>query len=183
MARSRRPGSNKRWSDLSPSYRARLKGAGVTREGWLRGNDLRSSRGHAFRSSDAAPAKVVTRFVAGEGSPADLDVLARWRRTTAPSWLPSDPMFMDDDVAAALSQIGRPPSRWRSVRFTPRDGTQPWTMTVSFKNRRAYDRTIEIPGGGAPSSPAWQVLDWLANPGDYDTRRDEEIDYDVGGSE
>ena len=88
---------------------------------------------------------------------------------------------MSDDVAAAVSQLGNPKG-WGHIEFTPRAGGEPWTMTVTPKRymdgdtvkTHAYDRTVQIPGGGGSGTVgAREVLDWLAG---------EELDYDVMGS-
>jgi hypothetical protein len=76
---------------------------------------------------------------------------------------------MSDDVAAAVSQLGNYRS-WGHIEFIPRADGQPWTMTVTPKRymdgdtvlTHAYDRTVQIPGGGgAGSVGAREVLDWL----------------------
>jgi len=88
---------------------------------------------------------------------------------------------MSTDVAAPLSQLGNPRT-WGHVEFTPRGDGQPWTMTVTPKRymdgdtvlTHAYDRSVEIPGGGgAGTTGAREVLDFLAG---------EEIDFDVMGT-
>jgi hypothetical protein len=88
---------------------------------------------------------------------------------------------MSDDVAAAVSQLGNP-RQWGHVAFTPTADGRPWTMTVTPKRymngdqvlTHAYDKSVQIPGGGGGGTTgAREVLDWL---------QDEEIDFDIAGS-
>ncbi len=164
---------------LSPGYRARLERAGITRERWLAGADLRGARAHPYRPPpSAAPGPPTARLVAGEATSEDIAVIDRWQR---PSWLPADEFDMSTDVAAAVSQLG-PPSGWGHVSFTPAADGEPWTMTVTPKRymdgdqvlTHEYDRSVQIPGGGgADTIGAREVLDWLGA---------EEIEFDVMGS-
>jgi hypothetical protein len=163
---------------LSASYRARLTRAGITREQWLAGANVQSARGHTYRAPNAAPKEATTRLVRGEATEADVAAIKAWRKTSP---LPTGAFGLNDDVAAAVSQLG-PPSGWGHVEFTPRSGGQSWTMTVTPKRymdgdtvlTHEYDRTVEIPGGGGSGTTgAREVLDWLQG---------EEIDFDVAGS-
>ena len=88
---------------------------------------------------------------------------------------------MSDDVAAAVSQLGNP-KNWGHIAFTPRANGESWTMIVTPKRymngdqvlTHAYDRTVDIPGGGgAGTVGAREVLDWLSEEG---------LDYDVMGT-
>jgi hypothetical protein len=159
------------WSKLSAGYRKRLTGAGITRQTWEQGGDLRRARGkQTTSSSGAGVADATTRAVTGHGTEADRALLRTWRETVAPSWLPSRDL-MADDTAAALASLGNP-DRWASVYFTPSaDG--PWRMTVTYKNANQYPRSVEIPG----TDDARDVLDLL-----YLDFYDEELDIDVGES-
>jgi hypothetical protein len=135
------------WAKLSKSYKARLVRSGVTREQWQKGADLRTARGHkAAPPSTAAPITPTMAMTTGVGTNADQRRLSSWRRNRAPSWLPSAQLFMADDVAAALSQL-RNPKHWAKVDFYPQSDSQPWRMTVTYK--QGYPQSITIPGGGA----------------------------------
>jgi len=50
---------------------------------------------------------------------------------------------MGDDTAAVLSRIGRPPSQWRSVTFTPQPQGR-YTMEVRFRHG-GYPATVLLP--------------------------------------
>jgi hypothetical protein len=182
VAKSRRGGRT--WSSLSPSYRQRLTRHGVDRKAWLAGADLRSTRGHApAPAAWQAPQEATNKLIHGEAMPADIAQVQAWRENAAPAWLPDQKWDMSDDTAAAVSQIGLPPSQWGHVRFTPRANGEVWTMTVTPAQHmskdgsvrtHAYDVSVDIPGGGAQGSGAREVLDWLA---EY-----EDIEYEVEGS-
>lgn len=190
--KGRRVGYNK----LSASYKARLKGAGITRSEWEAGVDLRAARGRApSPPAYAAPADMVERLLTGNAGTSDF---ADVRAFLGPWWTKG----LDSDVAAALSQIPFPPSQWADVIITPAADDAPWTMRVVRKGRpsngvvtdrggndhavTAYDVTIQIPGGGAPGTGARQVLDLLMfGPGTDDDRSDEweSVDFDLTESE
>ncbi len=175
MARSRRPGSSKTWTQLSPSYRARLEGAGVDRKAWLAGVDLRGARSHAPGAPvGAAPPEVISRVLADEGSPADLGQLREWQAGQSGEYYYDS---MGYEAAAALSQLHTPPERWASVQLTPRDDGRAWTMTVTPVGG-GYPETIQIPGGGASGSGAGEILKYLEDL----KGEDEDFDYDVTGS-
>jgi hypothetical protein len=165
VARSRR--GERSWSSLSPTYRQRLERAGVTRQAWLSGADLRSARGREpSPPPGAAPRDVTERVIAGEGSRGDIERLRDWSQG-------SEYSSMSPDTAAALSQIPFPVEQWSDVALTPRADGEAWTMTVTPRGN-GYPVTVDIPGGGgAETSGAWEILELLA---------DEEIDYDVGDS-
>lgn len=158
--------NGRRWSDLSPAYRARLQRAGIDREAWLAGTDLRSTRGHApGPPPDAAPPEPTERLVRGDATAADIREVERWHAR--------HPDGLSTDTSAALSQISYPIDRWESVTFVPRPDGEPWTMTVTPKGG-GYPETVEIPGGGAADTyGAAEVLELLA---------EEDIDHDVEGS-
>ena len=110
MATSNRGGRT--WSrgpnKLSASYRARLQRAGITRESWLRGADLRAIRGHRpARPAYAAPEAPANRLLDGEATPADIATLERWRVNDAPEWLrenastPEDLRKLGFDIAGS----------------------------------------------------------------------------------
>jgi hypothetical protein len=116
--------------------------------------------------------------VRGEATENQVAQIQAWQR---PPWLPDNQFDMSDDVAAAVSQLGNPRG-WGHVAFTPRADGGSWTMTVTPKRymngdtvlTHAYDRSVEIPGGGGSGTTgAREVLDWLAG---------EEIDFDVMGT-
>ncbi len=172
------------WNRLTPTYRARLERAGVSRDRYLAGDSLQAARGHTPQPKGAAPLEATVREARGEGGPSDLEALERWAGSRLrPGWIPRD---MSPPTAAALSQIDLPPSKWSSVRFTPRGDDQPWAMVVTPKGvphhpdgSSPYDRVIEIPGGGAKSTwGAREVLDWLS----YDYEGEDQIEWDVGES-
>ena len=67
------------WSKLAPATRKRYQGAGITRQDYYKGVDLRAARGHKPRPAPtAAPAAITERVIGGEGTMADLDALPRW---------------------------------------------------------------------------------------------------------
>ena len=160
MARSKRdPGRRVGWSKLKKATRDRYLGAGVSREQWESGVDLRTARGHVPKApSTAAPSEATLAAIQGQATEATDRALIAWQEGTAPSWIPKEMRF---DVAAALSQLPNP-SRWKEVAFIPRAGGEPWTMIVTPKN--GYPISIEIPGGGAVGSGARDVLDLLTDP-------------------
>jgi hypothetical protein len=166
MARSRRPGSSKSWDQLSPGYRDRLKGAGITRQAWLSGADLRGARSHVpGPPPGAAPFGATERVVQGEGTTADLRAVREWHDDHGAEY-----PGMSMDTAAALSQIHTPVEQWDHVHFDPKPDGEAWTMTIFPKDGR-YPETVEVPGGGAADTPgASEILEMLA---------DEEIDFDT----
>jgi hypothetical protein len=163
---------------LSASYRARLTRAGITREQWLAGANLQTARGHKYKPPGAAPSDATDRLVSGAATQADVAAIDAWHR---PAWLPQSQFDMSDDVAAALSQLGNPRG-WGHIAFTPAAEGRPWTMTVTPTRymdgdtvlTHAYDRTVQIPGGGGSGTTgAREVLDWLV---------EEDRDFDVMGT-
>lgn len=144
MARSKRDASRRvGWNKLSAAMRKRYIGAGVSRQAWESGTDLRAARGHTpARPEGSAPLAPVLDFIAGKGTDTDARKLATWRRDFAPPWLP-DRAWMADDTAGALSML-KAPNTWAAVDFTPRVD-EPWTMTVTY--RRGYAAEILIPVG------------------------------------
>lgn len=156
------------WSNLSASYRRRLKGAGITREQWIRGADLRKARGHAPRPRGAAPAEIAERAGRSQMAGDDQARIERWRSREAPDWLSRQAQpAMSSDVAAVLSQIGIPPERWSTVIFQPHDdGT--WGMTVV--PTRGYPRSVTLPDRTA----AMEVL-WMLEP----YRAEDIVDVDI----
>lgn len=151
----------KRWSDLSPDYRARLERHGITAASHETA-DLRSARGKTPTSpARAAPAEPTRLGLEGEATTASRAELREWRDTGRPGWIPESRAALSDDAAAALSQLPGP-GRWGDVNFTARGGEEPWTMTVDVKG--GYPVTIEIPGG----ADARDVLALLSDPGFFD---------------
>lgn len=185
------------WSKLSADYRARLERNGVSRREWEAGVDLRATRGHAPAAPrGAAPREVTEAVVGGRATRDDLVALREWSdKALAPSWTRG----LDADVAAALSQIPWPPSKWRDVILTPAADGDPWTMRVVPKGRpengvvtdrkgddhatTAYDVVIEIPGGGEAGSGARQVMDLLTfGPGQDGSDEWESVNFDLTGT-
>jgi hypothetical protein len=87
------------------------------------------------------------------GGPETYAQLEKWRkrppsRGGPPAWIPKASDQMGTDVAAILSQIDIPPSRWRNVEiaFLPGGGA-----VVTVTPKRGYDRTVLLPDRGAVS--------------------------------
>ena len=154
--------ARKAWGDLSPGYRHRLEQRGITAATHASANKT-EARGHPSpRPAGAVPKDLISRVVHGDATRAELKNLTN--EFVWPTWVPHQlhrqgkgNFKVSGDVAAALSQLPDP-SKWKSVDFTPRDDGQPWTMTVKMKGN-AYDRVIEIPGGGGPGSGAKETLE------------------------
>lgn len=154
------------WDEKSASYRKRLEGAGrsgkltgrsltpaETRSYWERGGDLRGGRGHVPKPKGAAPKSATDRESVGMGDAGTYAELQRWRRRSParggpPPWIPSSENELGTDVAAILSQIDVPPSRWRAVEFTflPTGGA---IMTVFPEH--GYPRVVILPDAQAVS--------------------------------
>lgn len=148
------------WSKLSIPYRRRLERQGISRAAWERGANLTRARGHAPKAPEtAAPIGPTVASVLGEGTTEGNAILATWRATAAPRWLPG-PMFMANDVAAELSQLRRGPDQWKHVTLIPTSDGSPWSMVVEF--RRGYPQEVFI-----PAAAATEVLELLsqATPG------------------
>lgn len=165
-ARSLRSHVRTGWESRSAAYRKRLEGAGrsgklngrrmtpaQTREWWERGGDLRGGRGHAPKPKGAAPKDATDREAVGMGDEKTYAELQRWRRRPPsrggpPAWIPRSEEQMGTDVAAVLSQIDIPPSRWKSVefRFLPGGGA---VMVVTPKH--GYPRVVVLPDAQAVS--------------------------------
>jgi hypothetical protein len=170
----RRRGGRK-WTDLAPSYRARLEGAGISREDWLSGKDLRAARSHRPAPPTwQAPKDAIRRTLDGTDTEADRADLARWSERERPAWLAA-PFGISTETAAALSQIGSAPKDWGHVEIVARR-FENWTMTVTPRahvtpggvvRTHAYDIKVTIPGdqGGI------EVLDLLEDRG---------VDFTVG---
>ena len=120
------PRVRRAFDDLSPAYRRRLLGAGITKKSYESGTDLRKARGHGFKAPrSAAPEAAREKLILGSAAPSDRREIATWRKSrTFPSWLPRDPADMDDETASILSTIYPPPDRvdalgrrngWREV--------------------------------------------------------------------
>lgn len=113
------------------------------------GGDLRTLRGHRpLAASWSAPRDLALKAEVGQLDERDDAALKKWRNSrAAKSWFPSS---MPTDVAAALSQVTRPPRDWKSVVITPVTGTGRFRMTVALK-RGAYPQTIILPDWDAVS--------------------------------
>jgi hypothetical protein len=146
------PRTRKPWDQLSADYRKRLLGAGRTgsltgtaglseaevRRYYESGGDLRKARGHGFQEpSSAAPEQARTRLIAGTDTAKDRAQLRRWRERQAPSWIPKDQADISDRVAAILSTIAPPPSKWKQVK-------------VSFLSNGKATLEIQPKGNGYP---------------------------------
>lgn len=176
------------WSKLAPATRKRYQGAGITRQDYYKGVDLRAARGHKPRPAPtAAPAAITERVIGGEGTMADLDALTDWADRLAGAtfgrWWPTD---ISADTAAALSQIDLHPDQWGSVHFIPAGNDEPWQMIITPKGApinadgtSPYDRVVLIPGGGGrDTSGAREVLDWLT----YGDDVPDGLEWDIGGT-
>ena len=158
------------WDDKSPSYRARLVGAGrsgklsgspmspeETRTYWEAGGDLRAGRSHQPSNPYAAPAGPRARAAEHLDTTADYAALQRWRTRHSPPWLPRSEAIMGTDVAAILSTISIPPSRWRAVDIVGQaDGTAIMTVTP----RSGYPQVVRLPDRDAIS----EVTSFIRNP-------------------
>lgn len=166
-------GPRKGWDELSPAYRKRLTGAGVTQSKYEAGTDLRKARGHGFKApkprgvSDEAR----RRIEEGQTTPDDRRTFGQARSGgSLPSWIPADPAVMDDQTAAILSTIRPAPNAtdkrgrragWRDVVFIYNpDGSV--TMTVTPIRGYAFD--VQLPDRDA-ASQVQSVLRNLNTPG------------------
>jgi hypothetical protein len=108
-----------------------------------RGEDLRRGRGVHQRElvpRGAAREEVRDRMSQGMGRTEDDEYLARWRRRTAPGWIPRNRSAMGDDVAAILSWLPAP-RNWAHVEARQEDGM--WRITVYLKV--GYPREVLLP--------------------------------------
>lgn len=142
------------WNALSDAYRKRLIGAGITRDQYVAGADLRKARGKGFRTPTASgfPTDSRDRVAAGQSTSEDRRNVTAWRQSPSyPSWLPRDPADMDDQTAAILSTIRPYPNArdrrgrragWRDVDFKYNaDGTVTMTVTPI----RGYPFAVTLP--------------------------------------
>jgi hypothetical protein len=142
------------WNALSDAYRKRLIGAGITRDQYVAGADLRKARGKGFRTPTASgfPADSRDRVAAGQSTAEDRRNVIAWRQSPSyPSWLPRDPADMDDTTAAILSTIRPYPNArdrrgrragWRDVDFTY---NQDGTVTMTVTPIRGYPFPVTLP--------------------------------------
>lgn len=156
------------WDTLTPAYRKRLQGAGITPEQYESGADLRKARGKGFKAPTPSgfPADSRQRVIDGQSTVDDRRNVNAWRNSPSyPSWLPRNPADMDDQTAAILSTIRPYPNAtdkrgrragWRNVEFhyNP-DGTVTMTVTPS----RGYPFAVTLPD----SDSAAQVKTVLRN--------------------
>ena len=157
------------WDDLSPSSKKRLLGAGrsgklsgtpglseaETRAYWESGYDLRGAYGHKPKAKGAAPKDATDRAVFGLSTTADASDLEKWRRSSAPAWIPSSTSMVGDDTAAILSQIDLPPRRWREVRFIALDDGR--VQLIISPKGRGYDRVVFLPDRDSMSEVARMI--------------------------
>ena len=161
------------WDNLSDAYRKRLIGAGVTRDQYLAGADLRKARGKGFRTPTASgfPAESRDRVAAGKSTADDRRNVIAWRQSASyPSWLPRDPADLDDQTAAILSTIRPYPNAtdragrragWSNVDFTYNaDGTVTMTVTPI----RGYPFAVTLPDADS-AAQVKSILRNLNTPG------------------
>ena len=175
----------KNWSELSPSYRKRLQGAGITRASYYAGVDLRAARGKRQKPPPgAADPRLTETVITGDATMDEVVRLQNWAEgLTVPAWIPPT---MSPDAKAALSQIDLRPSQWGHVSFSPQADDMPWEMRITPKGaptgsdgRSPYDRVVLIPGGGGRDTwGAREILDWLA----YGDDLPRSLDFDVEGT-
>lgn len=174
------PRSRRDWNALSDAYRKRLVGAGVTREQYESGADLRKARGHGFKAPTPSgfPDESRKRVIDGASTVEDRRNMAAYRKSRSfPSWIPDDPAVLDDQVAAILSTIRPAPNAtdargrragWRDVQFMfNTDGTVTMTVTPI----RGYPFDVQLPDRDA-AAQVMSILRGLNTPG---------IDVDLGG--
>jgi hypothetical protein len=143
----------KQWDRLSAPQKKRLTAAGITRQSYADGIDLR--RAYGKRIGNPAPSGFPQdsrdRVIAGQSTPEDRRNVIAWRQSASyPSWLPRDPADMDDETAAILSTIRPYPNAkdaagrragWRNVEFIYNtDGTV--TMSVTPIHGRPFTVTL-----------------------------------------
>ncbi len=159
------------WNQTTVAYRKRLIGSGRSgkltgtritgsdpqvesevRAYWEEGGSLSRGRGHAnpnyvSRPSTAAPKKATAREMVGMGDSSTWNTLEQWRhrspsRGGPPGWIPKDEQALGTDVAAILSQLDIPPSKWKKVVFN-------WggagAVVVVITPKRGRDRSIILP--------------------------------------
>ena len=167
------------WNALTPAYRKRLQGAGITREQYESGADLRKARGKGFKAPTPSgfPEDSRQRVIDGQSNAEDRRNVKAWRQSRSyPSWLPRDPADLDDQTAVILSTIRPYPNAtdragrragWRNVEFTHNaDGTVTMTVTPI----RGYPFTVTLPDNDA-AAQVQSILRNLNTPGvDIDHR-------------
>ena len=161
------------WDTLTAAYRRRLERAGITRDQYTAGADLRKARGHAFRTPTPSgfPNDSQQRVINGQSTADDRRRVAAWRQSASyPSWLPRDPADLDDQTAVILSTIRPYPNAvdragrragWRDVQFTylP-DGT----VTMRVTPLRGYPFEVTLPDSDA-AGQVKSILRRLNTPG------------------
>ena len=118
------------WDDLSDRQKKRYLGAGAN--GTITGRKMTEDQVRRYYLSG----KSLTAARRGRNSREAVTQRQRKKKTERAAWLPSA-AHLDADTAAALTAIGSPPSRWKSVTFVlNEDGTV--TMTIQRKGRNRY---------------------------------------------
>lgn len=173
---------------LSPTYRARLEAAGITRQKWLAGADLRQARAHPAPKTGRAPVAATERALAGDATPSDLRRIREWRTSREyPKWLPRDQFTLSDEAAASLANIGLAIDQWYPTRYIPAPEGKTGRLTVTPKRyvnkdgtvkTHAYDRTVEVPGGREGD----ELRQWLKEHGAKGTKENPNV-YDNMGSD
>jgi hypothetical protein len=175
------------WAGLGENQQKRLEGAG--RSGRLTGTpgltasqvksyyesggDLNSGYGRKGaeppRSRYQPPEAAARAIVQGLATPDEERQLRKWLRSDAPPWLPRNPDSMGIDVIAALAEIRRPPTDWKSTamvyHYTGEHAGR-WVMTVTYKNGRPKTESTVLPEG---QGVARSVGQWLQDPASVST--------------
>ena len=140
------------------------------------GGDLRRARGVHRRelpelySSTLAPKRATERAsVPGMLTDSDVKALRKWRRNSAPAWLPRSDAVMGDDTAAILAGIGIKPKNWRDVIIERVAGTG--TFQVTVVPRRGYARTVLLPDEQAVRELG-ELLNQYSRPGMANSKKE-----------
>ena len=150
------PRPRRSFDSLSEPYKKRLLGAGITRAQYESGADLRKARGHGFKSpANAAPESLRESATKGISTQKNRRDLERWRKNTAPAWIPKDVAEMDNATAAILSTISPGPNRWHSVEMVYQsDGTV--DMIVTPKGN-GYPFKVTLPDSDSAAQAAGMI--------------------------
>jgi len=119
------------WEGLSPTYRRRLEGAGITRASYEAGANLSKARGHRLPSG--APNKALRAAAAtGQFEPGQRAELQAWRRSRAPKWL-GDSADVGNETAALVATLPNP-KQWWGVEFIELKSSGKVEMIVTLKD-------------------------------------------------
>jgi len=166
------PRPRRAFDELSPQYRRRLLGAGVTKAQYESGADLRKARGHGFEGPKVGVDETIQNRIAdGNATAKDRQAFGKARRSRSfPSWIPDDPADVDDQTAALLATIYPPPDKldkrgrrsgWKSVTFTYLESGE---VRMTVKPIHGYPFDVMLPDRDS-ASQVLSVISELNTPG------------------